>query len=159
MLRALKSLGAAALVVAVMALGAPPAAAQTQTDLIGSWNCRITTPTNDTNIITTYLPNGAFISYGQLTDSSSGRRLEFAMVGEGTWSLVGNVLTETATTFDMIWAKLDGQALVPETQIWTAMVSAMNTTLNQPNVRTVEGVTATSLSVDYQGTDLTCTRP
>lgn len=159
MLRVVKSLAVAAFAVGLFAASAQTAAAQDRAGLIGSWNCRITSPTNDTNIITTYLPDGDFISYGKISDTTNGPNLEFAMVGEGNWSLQGNVLTETATTFDLIWGKLNGQPIIPATQIWVAMVNAMNGTLNQPNVRTVEGLTATSLSVDYQGTDLTCTRP
>lgn len=155
-----KFLGAA-LVSAVLASTAG-AAAQTPTgyeNLIGSWDCRINQGTGTMQVLTTYHPDGRFISLGSTTDNSSGQELTFQITAEGRWNVSNNQLTETGSSFTLLWGRMGGQPLIPGSQMWATMEGAMRSVIGQPNVRTIEALSATSISLDYQGYDITCPRP
>lgn len=157
-----KKMAFGALAAAALALPAMPAHAQATPGyeaIIGSWNCGVSDAQTNMTVITTYHPDGRFISLGHSTGTVNGAQLEFSIIGEGSWNMSGAQLTEVASDFKMIFAKYGGQHVTPNDQLWGVMSNSMSNTVGTPNVRTVEGLNDQQLTVSYEGSPITCNRP
>lgn len=139
-----------------------PASAQVPSryaQLIGSWACAAQTPSGSMTVTTTYRPDGTFISLGTNHDTSGGRDLYFVITGGGTWSINGDQLIETGSGFDMIWGRLNGQPIIPDTDLWNNMSNAMRGVIGQQNIRRIDALSATSITLSIGGSAITCPRP
>ncbi len=152
----------AAIAFTFVATLAQPASAQTPSqyrDIIGSWECSAQTPSGNMTVTTTYRPDGTFISMGTNHDTAGGRDLYFVIVGEGSWTINGDQLIETGSAFDLVWGRLNSEPIIPGTQLWNNMQSAMQRVVGQQNVRTITALSATSVSLAVGGSTITCPRP
>jgi len=127
--------------------------------VIGSWACASPTSSGFMTVTTTYRPDGSFVSLGTNDDRANNRALYFVIVGEGRWNIEGDNLVETGSSFELIWGRLDGQPIIPGSDLWNGMNGAMQRMIGQRNVRTITALNADSLTVASGSDSLTCPRP
>lgn len=138
------------------ALVATPASAYEQRDFLGTFTCAV----GGLTARTTYTADGRFFSEGVMEDAPTQiGMLDVSMTVSGVWNVAGDQLTETGQAYELIYVRLDDQPVDPSSELYAQMRAGMDQTIGTDNVRTVLGLSPTTMSVSYQGSPpLECAR-
>jgi hypothetical protein len=149
----------AAALLAVWPMTTGSAAAQSApASLVGAWSCNAADQNGGVKVTTIYLPNGDMTSSADGRNNTPNGTVEMHITGTGTWTYAGGNLTERLSHVDLNSVTVNGSPIPPGSDAWTSISNAASSAAMEPNVRQVTALDADSMSVEYQGNPLTCTR-